>query len=143
MDDVMEGALRRVIDETVAADAGQVVDGEFPARAVDALGRVGLLGLTVGSDAGGRGGDLRHAATVIRSSGHWQGCGSTAMVMHYAATAVIEGHGPLAVRQAITADDHLTTLAFSEVGARSHFWASMGTASATGDLFAWMPRRAG
>ena len=133
MDEKMEEALHRVIEETVALDAGKVDEGEFPRRAVDALGQAGLLGLTVGTDAGGGGGGLRDAVSVIRSlSGV---CGSTAMVtlMHYAATAVIEQHGPLAVWQEIAAGDHLTPLAFSEVGSRSHFWASLGTSSGSGD----------
>jgi alkylation response protein AidB-like acyl-CoA dehydrogenase len=60
-------------------------------------------------------------------------CGSTAMVvlMHYAATAAIEAHGPKDVRQAIGRGQHLTTVAFSEAGSRSHFWAPLGTAAVT------------
>ena len=53
--------------------------------------------------------------------------------MHYAATAVIEAHGPRDVRAAIAAGDHLTTLAFSEYGSRSHFWSPTGTATAADD----------
>jgi alkylation response protein AidB-like acyl-CoA dehydrogenase len=37
------------------------------------------------------------------------------------------------VRKAIAAGRHLTTLAFSEVGSRSHFWAPLSTATAKGD----------
>ncbi|MFD1828048.1 acyl-CoA dehydrogenase family protein, partial [Streptomyces desertarenae] len=57
-------------------------------------------------------------------------CGSTAMVvlMHYAATALIEAHGPAEVRRAVAGGSHLTTLAFSEAGSRSHFWAPLSTA---------------
>ena len=59
-------------------------------------------------------------------------CGSTAMVvlMHYAATAIIEAGGPMATREAIAAGRCLATLAFSEVGSRSHFWAPRGSATA-------------
>ena len=53
-------------------------------------------------------------------------------MMHYSATAVIEAHGPQDVREAIAAGHHLTTLAFSEAGSRSHFWAPLGTATAAG-----------
>ncbi len=62
-------------------------------------------------------------------------CASTAMVvtMHYSATAAIEAHGPEAVRGEIAAGNHLSTLAFSETGSRSHFWAPVGTATAAGD----------
>jgi alkylation response protein AidB-like acyl-CoA dehydrogenase len=78
---------------------------------------------------GGGGGGLREATDVIRRlSGV---CGSTAMVvlMHYAGTVLIENHGPAEVRKALGAGQHLTTLAFSETGSRSHFWAPLGTAT--------------
>jgi alkylation response protein AidB-like acyl-CoA dehydrogenase len=51
------------------------------------------------------------------------------VLMHFAATAVVELHGPDDVRRAIGAGEHLTTLALSEVGSRSHFWAPGSTAS--------------
>jgi alkylation response protein AidB-like acyl-CoA dehydrogenase len=50
------------------------------------------------------------------------------VLMHYAAVPSIEAHGPRAVREAIAAGEHLVTLAFSEAGSRSHFWAPQGTA---------------
>jgi alkylation response protein AidB-like acyl-CoA dehydrogenase len=53
--------------------------------------------------------------------------------MHYAGTAVIEAHGDRAVREAIARGDHVTTLAFSEAGSRSHFWAPTSTATKTED----------
>ena len=61
-------------------------------------------------------------------------CASTAMVvlMHYAATAVLEAHGPTHVREAIAAGRYLSTLAFSEAGSRSHFWAPVSSATAAG-----------
>jgi alkylation response protein AidB-like acyl-CoA dehydrogenase len=105
-------------------------DGVFPRPAVEALGRAGLLGLLSSPDVGGRGGTLADAAAVVRRLA--RSCGSTAMVltMHYSATAVIEAHGPLDVRRDIAAGRHLSTLAFSERGSRSHFWAPLSTATA-------------
>jgi alkylation response protein AidB-like acyl-CoA dehydrogenase len=50
-------------------------------------------------------------------------------MMHYAAVAMIEAHGPREAREAIAAGRHLSTLAFSEVGSRSHFWSPVGTAT--------------
>src|SRR5207248_4488372 len=47
---------------------------------------------------------------------------------------VIEQHGDLETRRAIAAGRHLGTLAFSEVGSRSQFWAPMSTATADGDV---------
>jgi alkylation response protein AidB-like acyl-CoA dehydrogenase len=53
--------------------------------------------------------------------------------MHYAATGAIEAHGPKDVRQAIGRGSHLSTLALSEAGSRSHFWAPVSTATPTTD----------
>jgi isovaleryl-CoA dehydrogenase len=127
-------ALERVINDVVAPAAITTDEqGAFPRPAVDALGQAGILGLTASPDVGGAGGGMREAAEVVeRLAGT---CGSTAMIvlMHYAATAVIEATGPKDVRQAIGAGQHLTTLALSETGSRSHFWASVSTATPGGD----------
>jgi alkylation response protein AidB-like acyl-CoA dehydrogenase len=127
-------ALAPVLSQVVEPAAVRVDrEGAFPRAAVDALGRAGLLGLVSAREVGGGGEGLRAATEVVeRLAG---ACGSTAMVvcMHYAATAVIEAHGPRPVREAIAAGRHLSTLAFSESGSRSHFWAPVSTATANGD----------
>ena len=82
------------------------------------------------ADVGGGGGTHRDGCLVVeRLAG---ACGSTAMVtmMHYTATAVIEAHGPLEVREAVAAGEHLSTLAFSESASRSRFWTPVSTAVA-------------
>jgi alkylation response protein AidB-like acyl-CoA dehydrogenase len=83
------------------------------------------------TEVGGQGQAHRAAALVVERLA--QACASTAMVvcMHYAGTAVIEAQGPLDIRTAIAAGRHLTTLAFSEAGSRSHFWAPVSTATAS------------
>ena len=125
-------ALERVIEDVVRPDASSVdADGAFPRRGIEALGEAGILGLTVAEPCGG-GRSLGDAVDVVRRLAGV--CGSTAMVvlMHYAATVVIDNHGTEDVRRRIAAGEHLTTLAFSEVGSRSHFWAPMSTATAAG-----------
>lgn len=126
--------LARVIEEVVKPEAAKVdADGRFPRAGVDALGRAGLLGLVSSAEVGGHGAGPRAAAQVVeRLAG---ACGSTAMVvlMHYAAAAVIEAYGPGAVREQIGAGRHLSTLAFSEVGSRSHFWAPVSKATVDGN----------
>jgi alkylation response protein AidB-like acyl-CoA dehydrogenase len=126
-------AIQRVIDTAVAPNAGAVDrDAAFPHAQIGALAAAGVLGLTSSTDVGGAGEGLRSAADVIERLA--AACGSTAMVvlMHYAATAVIEAYGPKEEREAIAAGLHLSTLAFSETGSRSHFWAPGSTARAAG-----------
>jgi alkylation response protein AidB-like acyl-CoA dehydrogenase len=123
-------ALQRVIDGVVIPNADAVDrDGVFPRPGVQALSRAGILGLVSSTDVGGGGAGIRDGAQVIEQLAG--ACGSTAMVvlMHYAAAAILEAHGPKEVRQAIATGEHLTTLAFSEAGSRSHFWAPGGTAT--------------
>jgi isovaleryl-CoA dehydrogenase len=127
-------ALLRVIDEVVAPRATEVdASGEFPGEQVSALDAAGLLALTVPADLGGGGAGLREAADVIRELGSV--CGSTAMVvtMHYSAVAALTAAGDKDTLTAIAAGPHLSTLAFSETGSRSHFWAPLSSAELTGD----------
>jgi alkylation response protein AidB-like acyl-CoA dehydrogenase len=127
-------ALDGVINTVVTPNARSIdQQATFPTAAIKDLGAAGILGLVSSADVGGAGLGMADAATVIeRLAGV---CGSTAMVvlMHYAATAVIEAHGTTEARQAIAAGRHLSTLAFSEVGSRAHFWAPLGSAVAVGD----------
>ncbi len=119
--------------QLAATHAAEVDRGAFPTATLEALARDGLLGLISAKEVGGRGAGLPTAASLVERLA--RECGSTAMVvcMHFCATAVIEAHGPLEVRKAIAAGKHLSTLAFSEVGSRSQFWVSLGTAQAAGD----------
>ncbi len=126
-------ALLRVISEVVAPEAASVdASGKFPRAQVAALGAAGILGLTVPGEYGGGGAGLREAADVVRELGSV--CGSTAMIvtMHYAATAALTAAGGNDTLSAIAAGGHLSTLAFSETGSRSHFWAPMSSAAPLG-----------
>jgi alkylation response protein AidB-like acyl-CoA dehydrogenase len=123
--------LNSVVAAVVAPSAVEVDrHGQFPRSNLDALAKAGLLGLISAKEVGGSGEDVRAAALVIEKLA--EACGSTAMVvcMHYCAAAVIEKLGPVEVRKGIAAGRHLTTLAFSEAGSRSHFWAPVSSAVA-------------
>lgn len=122
--------LDPIIAEVIAPNAAEIDQSSaFPRAAMDALARAGLLGLISAKEVGGLGQGLRAATMVMERVS--QACASTSMVlcMHYAAAAVVEAHGPRDVREAIGAGRHTTSLAFSEHGSRSHFWAPVSTAT--------------
>lgn len=108
-------------------------EGAFPEDAIAAAREFGLLGLMSAAPVGGHGRGLRQAAEVVELVA--RECGSTAMIltMHYCGTAVIEALGHEAVRRDVASGRHLSTLAFSEAGSRSHFWAPTSTARVDGD----------
>lgn len=126
-------ALERVCTEVVAKHAADVdSQGRFPDEAMAALAKSGLLGAVSAKDVGGLALGPRGASEIVRRLG--QECGSTAMVtcMHFCGAAVIEAHGDTATRKAAATGEHLSTLAFSEAGSRSHFWVPVSTATQNG-----------
>ncbi|MBU6261028.1 MAG: acyl-CoA/acyl-ACP dehydrogenase [Burkholderiales bacterium] len=126
--------LASIVAGTIAPAAAETDKlGRFPRAGIEALAAGGLLGLISDATVGGAGGGLADAAAAVRRIA--QSCASTAMVlaMHYSAVAVIEQFGPVETRRAIAAGRHLSTLAFSEAGSRSHFWAPTSSARDDGD----------
>jgi alkylation response protein AidB-like acyl-CoA dehydrogenase len=91
------------------------------------------MGVMSAPEAGGSGLGLPMAAAIVGRVA--QECGSTAMVlcMHYCGVSILEAHANDAVRRAAATGEHLSTLAFSETGSRSHFWAPAGTARMDGE----------
>jgi alkylation response protein AidB-like acyl-CoA dehydrogenase len=126
-----EAALERICT-TIIAETAPAVDreGSFPSRSIEALSAAGLLGALSPAGSGGLGLGWAGAARIVRRVA--EECGSTAMVltMHYCGTALLEAHGPKEVCREAAAGRHLSTLAFSEAGSRSHFWASDSIAEA-------------
>lgn len=119
---------------TAAAHAVQTdQSGIFPREVIDAFLASGLAGLLSAKDRGGMGGSPREASNVVERLG--RECGSTAMIvaMHYCGATVIEALGSDDHRAAVAGGKALTTLAFSEAGSRSHFWAPVSTAAREGD----------
>lgn len=122
--------LEKIVTEVVAPNAIEIDKaGAFPRAAMEAFGKAGLLGLVSAAEVGGLGQGHRAATLVMERVA--RECASTSLVlcMHYAAAAVIEAHGPREVRADIAAGRHTTSLAFSEAGSRSHFWAPVSTAA--------------
>jgi alkylation response protein AidB-like acyl-CoA dehydrogenase len=126
----LTAALEKICTEIVGPDAAAVDrDGAFPERGVKALAEAGLMGAVSAPDVGGLGLGFRGAATIVGRLA--QECGSTAMVacMHFCGTSVLEAFGSPEIRRAAASGSHLSTLAFSEAGSRSHFWVPTSTAT--------------
>ena len=108
----------------------------WPSESLAALRQAGFLGLTVAADFGGAGEGPGTFTRVLRALA--QGCASTGMIylMHICATQVISSAESLSekadILRDIVAGKHLSTLAFSEKGSRSHFWAPVSQAQRNG-----------
>jgi alkylation response protein AidB-like acyl-CoA dehydrogenase len=121
--------IERISTEVIAPAAEEIdSSGAFPHAALSAMGQAGLLGLISSKVIGGLGEGHRAAVQVVERIA--RECGTTAMVvcMHYCGVAVIEAFGSREVRAAVARGHHITTLAFSESGSRSQFWAPLSTA---------------
>jgi len=111
-------------------------DARFASDAVAALGSAGLLGIMLPTEVGGSALGPRTFAAVIATLAEADGSAAMVYLMHLSATATIAAARPSAkVEQTlkeIAAGRHLTTLAFSEAGSRSHFWAPVSRAKRNG-----------
>ncbi len=133
----LTGRLGPVL-ETAARHAHDVdADARFPEESVAALRGSGLLGLTLPPEVGGLGAGPHELVQVIGSLAGV--CGSTAMIylMHVSAAMPLAAAPPPGLPDLLSelADGRaLGSLAFSEAGSRSHFWApvSQATVSAAG-----------
>ncbi|MEJ5149062.1 acyl-CoA dehydrogenase family protein [Comamonas sp. MYb396] len=125
----LELIVRDLIAPAAAHTDSQAV---YPRQALQALGSQGLLGLISAAEVGGMGAGLPEAVQVVERIA--QDCPCTAMVltMHYCGVALIEPFAAEDTRRAIAQGRHITTLAVSETGSRSHIWAPTGTAAAQG-----------
>jgi alkylation response protein AidB-like acyl-CoA dehydrogenase len=111
-------------------------DGRFSPEAIDALGKSGLLALMLPAAAGGSGLGPRTFAAVTATLAEADASVAMVYLMHMAATATIaaarQGAATTPTLKEIAAGRHLTTLAFSEAGSRSHFWAPVSRAKKNG-----------
>ena len=123
---------RQVGDEAIAPHAAEVDrESRFPAEAMDALGKSGLLGLTVPTEYGGMGEGLRVSTATLDQIAQRDASVGMITLMHFCGLACYASAPQLAARnmRAAAAGQHLSTLAWSEKGSRSHFWAPVSQAA--------------
>ena len=128
--DAAVSKARDVASRVLAPAAGENDNaGRFSTEAVESLGESGLLGLLLPGDFGGAGLGPRTFADVTATLAEADASVAMVYLMHILGTATISAARPDATRavtpilQEIAAGRHLSTLAFSEAGSRSHFWA--------------------
>src|SRR3984957_7169383 len=128
---------REIADRILAPAARQNdKEGRFSTEAVHHLGQAGLLGLTVPPEFGGSGLGPRTLAAVLATRAEADASVAMVYLMHICASATIAAARPSSavaqILKEIASGKHLSTLAFSETGSRSHFWAPVSRASSNG-----------
>jgi len=131
---------KRVVDDVIASHSGSADrEARFPAESIKALAAEGLLGLCVGVALGGRGQSPRMFAAVAEELAMADPSTAMIFVMHVTAAQAIAASDVLERRddvlRDIAAGRHLTTLAFSESGSRSQFWAPVSRLEEAGGDF--------
>jgi alkylation response protein AidB-like acyl-CoA dehydrogenase len=131
---------QEIASRVLAPSAGQNDKvGRFSTEAVESLGESGLLGLLLPVDVGGSGLGPRAFAVVTATLAETDASVAMVYLMHILGTATISAARPSAAQavkpilREIGAGRHLSTLAFSEAGSRSHFWAPVSRAHRNGN----------
>lgn len=112
--------------------------GRFSTEAVRELGDSGLLGLLLPRECGGFGLGPRSFAAATAALAEVDASVAMVYLMHILGAATILAAPPSVapalkpILGEIAAGRHLSTLAFSEAGSRSHFWAPVSRAQRNG-----------
>jgi len=135
--DVAVSTAIEITDRVLAPAASQNdKQGRFSAEAVEALGKGGLLGLMLPIKFGGGALGPRTFAGVTATLAEADASAAMVYLMHVCAAAtIVAARSEVAVAETlreIAAGQNLATLAFSEAGSRSHFWAPISRATHNG-----------
>lgn len=123
--------LSKLADTSIAPYAAQVDEqARFPKEAMDALAKGGWYGLIVPVEYGGKGQSMRVAAAALDEIAQRDASAAMVFLMHLCGTAcyVASPKGHEDTLRAVAQGKHLATLAWSERGSRSHFWAPVSQA---------------
>ena len=129
---------RDIASRVLVPSAGQNDKvGRFSIEAVESLGESGLLGLLLPEHFGGLGLGPRTFAVVTATLAEADASVAMVYLMHILGTATISAArqnvaSVTPILREIAAGRHLSTLAFSEAGSRSHFWTPMSRAHPNG-----------
>ena len=131
--DTVVANAKHIADRVLAPAAWQNdKEGRFSTEAVAALGPAGLLGLMLPAAVGGSALGPRSFAAVVATLAEADASVAMVYLMHVNAAATMAAARPGAavepILKEIAAGRHLSTLAFSEAGSRSHFWAPVSRA---------------
>ena len=131
-------ANAKEIADHVLAPAARQNDKEarFSSEAIKALGPAGLLGIMLPANVGGSALGPGTFAAVVSALAEADASVAMVYLMHMCAAATIaaarNGAAVAPTLEEIAAGRHLSTLAFSETGSRSHFWAPVSRARRNG-----------
>jgi alkylation response protein AidB-like acyl-CoA dehydrogenase len=138
--DAAVSKAHEIASRVLAPSAGQNDKaGRFSNEAVVSLGESGLLGLLLPLGVGGSGLGPRTFAAVIATLAEADASVAMVYLMHILGAATMAAARPGAAQavtpilKEISAGRHLSTLAFSEAGSRSHFWAPTSRAHRNGN----------
>ena len=113
--------------------------GRFSSEAVRSLGESGLLGLMLPAEFGGFGLGPRTFAAVTAALAEADASVAMVYLMHILGAATMlaarssAAQAVVPIIKKIAVGGHLSTLAFSEAGSRSHFWTPMSRARRNGN----------
>jgi alkylation response protein AidB-like acyl-CoA dehydrogenase len=135
--DAAVSAAKEIADHVLAPAASQNdKQGRFSTEAVEALGKGGLLGLMLPIELGGAALGPRTFAGVTATLAEADASAAMVYLMHVcAAASIVAARSEASVGKTlkeIAAGRILATLAFSESGSRSHFWAPVSRATRNG-----------
>ena len=133
----LEQARKIAKDKLMPGASERDKNAAFPKDAMASLGEAGLFGIGCPTEHGGLGSDPHVFLEIVTALAEADASAAMVYNMHVCGTLCLAAAAKSAnvndELKAIAQGKHLTTLAFSEKGSRSHFWAPVSKAEKTND----------